>query len=95
MLRPKGPPRSIDCMTCGAKMTLTAAEPKDYRIVYTYRCPSAHLQQLAIAGPDVPGIPRRGRAWLGAASVTSLRQRAPQAAKEADQFRSREGAARL
>jgi hypothetical protein len=61
MLRPKGPPLSIDCMTCGAKMTLTAVEPGDYRIVYTYRCPSAHLQQLGIASPDVPGIPSHRR----------------------------------
>jgi hypothetical protein len=45
-------------MTCGAKMTLTAVEPRDFRIVYTYRCPSAHLQQLGITSPDIVGMPR-------------------------------------
>jgi hypothetical protein len=49
MLAPKASPLSIDCMICGAKMELTAAEPRAHRDVYTYRCPSAHLQELAIA----------------------------------------------
>jgi hypothetical protein len=59
MLTPKAPPLSIDCMTCGAKMELTVVEPGDHRTVYTYRCPSRHLQELAMASLDVPGIPPR------------------------------------
>jgi hypothetical protein len=57
MLRPKDPPVSTDCMICGAKMQLTVVEPGHHRTVYTYRCPSRHLQELAIASPD--GIPTR------------------------------------
>jgi hypothetical protein len=48
MLAPKAPPPSIDCMTCGANMELTAVEPRAHRTLYTYRCPSRHLQELAI-----------------------------------------------
>jgi hypothetical protein len=59
MMRRKSPPLSVDCMTCGAKMALTAVEPRNHRTVYTYRCPSAHLQQLAIASLDVPGMAGR------------------------------------
>jgi hypothetical protein len=46
------PPLSIDCIACGTKMDLTAVEPRDHRTVYTYRCPSRHLQELAI--PEQP-----------------------------------------
>lgn len=59
MFRPRGPPLSTDCMICGAKMGLTIVEPGHHRTVYTYRCPSRHLQELAIACPDLPGIPTR------------------------------------
>lgn len=67
------PPLSVDCVICGTKMELLIVEPKDHRTVYTYRCPSRHLQELAIASLDVPGIalrrahPSLGRAWLGRA----------------------------
>jgi hypothetical protein len=50
------PPLSIDCITCGTKMDLTAVEPRDHRTVYTYRCPSRHLQELAI--PEQLSPPR-------------------------------------
>jgi hypothetical protein len=49
MLAPKVPPLSIDCMTCGTTMELITVEPKDHRTLYTYRCPSRHLQEVAMA----------------------------------------------
>jgi hypothetical protein len=60
----KVPPLSVDCIACGTKMELTAVEPGDHRTVYTYRCPSRHLQELAI--PDQLSPPRRipaGEFW--------------------------------
>jgi IS66 Orf2 like protein len=78
-IRPKGPPLSIDCMICGTKMELTDVEPSDHRIVYTYRCRSARLQQLTIARLDVPGTaPRRhilgsGVGLVGRAPLTHRR----------------------
>jgi hypothetical protein len=70
---PRAPPLSIDCITCGTKMDLITVEPKDHRTLYTYRCPSRHLQELAMANLDVAGNPPRRAhpsfswAWLGRA----------------------------
>jgi hypothetical protein len=50
------PPLSVDCIACGTKMDLTAVEPRDHRTVYTYQCPSRHLQELAI--PEQLSPPR-------------------------------------
>jgi hypothetical protein len=76
MLRPKARPVLIDCLICRAKMKLTAVEPGAHRTVLTYRCPSAHLQELVITSLDVqaPAGRRRilpfGLAWLGRATWT-------------------------
>jgi hypothetical protein len=60
MPKSAAPPLSLDCIACGTKMELTAVEPREHRVVYTYRCPSRHLQELAM--PEQLRWPRRNPA---------------------------------
>jgi hypothetical protein len=57
MLRPKGPPLSIDCMICGAKMTLTAVEPGTIELCTPTAARRRISNSWALRSPDVPGFP--------------------------------------
>jgi hypothetical protein len=69
MLRPKSPPLSIDCMTCGAKMALTAAEPKTIELC-TPTAARRHISNsLALRAPTSPESRAAGTCFVRAALV--------------------------